>query len=351
MPWPQVVITGLMSNLLHRKHVQTVDQPSALLDLHFQTVEGRNDICGVVSSTGYLSTFQLSPIASSPQPLQQVSTVRIPDVGEEVLFLSLAWHPTDPDLVAITTSTNDVYLLRLNPAHTTFVAGLQPIISHDLEAWTVSLSSPLLRINPETPANQADWFTLYSGGDDSTLRFTSCQVEKQNDGDAAAATPYAPVKVPGHTAGVTAILPVDVMFRDGSSLVITGSYDDHLRAYAIQLLHETYGMRKSKLLTEINLGGGVWRLKLIDTRSDTDGRWTARILASCMHAGARVVELSGGSEPACGIEVLARFEEHKSMNYGSDFHVDEASPGQLSCVSTSFYDRLLCLWHLDLDQQ
>jgi diphthamide biosynthesis protein 7 len=40
--------------------------------------------------------------------------------------------------------------------------------------------------------------------------------------------------------------------------------------------------------------------------------------------------------------VLSRFEEHKSMNYGSDFQ-----PGvedKLQVVSTSFYDKLLCVW-------
>lgn len=38
-------------------------------------------------------------------------------------------------------------------------------------------------------------------------------------------------------------------------------------------------------------------------------------------------------------DVLAKFEEHKSMNYGSDV---QPSTGMI--VSTSFYDKLMCLW-------
>ena len=43
---------------------------------------------------------------------------------------------------------------------------------------------------------------------------------------------------------------------------------------------------------------------------------------------------------------MARFEEHKSMNYGSD--VQPNSDTVKSIVSTSFYDKLLCLWRFDL---
>ena len=63
-----------------------------------------------------------------------------------------------------------------------------------------------------------------------------------------------------------------------------------------------------------------------------------------MHAGARIVELSR-SQDGWELEVLARFEEHKSMNYGSDMQPSEDTVKTI--VSTSFYDKLLCLWHFD----
>jgi diphthamide biosynthesis protein 7 len=76
-----------------------------------------------------------------------------------------------------------------------------------------------------------------------------------------------------------------------------------------------------------------------------------------MHAGTRVVRLS-----RCGdgweFGVLAKFEEHKSMNYGSDVQplltgvggdggVEGGAEQQHEkrvIVSTSFYDKLMCVW-------
>lgn len=64
-----------------------------------------------------------------------------------------------------------------------------------------------------------------------------------------------------------------------------------------------------------------------------------------MHAGARIVRVQADEEGNWGIEVQAKFEEHKSMNYGSDAQPEEDGySGPRTIVSTSFYDKLLCLW-------
>ena len=75
------------------------------------------------------------------------------------------------------------------------------------------------------------------------------------------------------------------------------------------------------------------------------------LLASCMHAGSRIVRLEspGSSAESSGewaFSVLAKFEEHKSMNYGSDVQPvgRGREGGQRTIVSTSFYDRLMCVW-------
>jgi diphthamide biosynthesis protein 7 len=65
-----------------------------------------------------------------------------------------------------------------------------------------------------------------------------------------------------------------------------------------------------------------------------------------MHAGTRVVELLKTTDGEYRLQVLGRFEEHKSMNYGSDFQ--PAWREKLAVVSTSFYDKLLCLWEFDM---
>lgn len=46
-------------------------------------------------------------------------------------------------------------------------------------------------------------------------------------------------------------------------------------------------------------------------------------------------------------EVLATFEENESMNYGSDVQPRKENgedKGDLTVVSTSFYDKRVCLW-------
>lgn len=73
-----------------------------------------------------------------------------------------------------------------------------------------------------------------------------------------------------------------------------------------------------------------------------------------MHAGTRIVKLTRNgkseneddAEEAWTFKILARFQEHQSMNYGSDVQpqVDEDGARRVKVVSTSFYDRLLCLW-------
>jgi diphthamide biosynthesis protein 7 len=71
------------------------------------------------------------------------------------------------------------------------------------------------------------------------------------------------------------------------------------------------------------------------------------LLASCMHAGSRIVRLARSADSGeWEFGVLARFEEHKSMNYGSDVQpVERGCEGGLrTVVSTSFYDKLMCVW-------
>ena len=65
-----------------------------------------------------------------------------------------------------------------------------------------------------------------------------------------------------------------------------------------------------------------------------------------MHAGSRVVEVERDADEQWQVTVLAKFEEHKSMNYGSDVQPSDGATKII--ISTSFYDKLLCLWHYEL---
>ena len=52
------------------------------------------------------------------------------------------------------------------------------------------------------------------------------------------------------------------------------------------------------------------------------------------------------------IEVLADFTEHESMNYASDMwkgsKAETPDASELVCVSSSFYDRRMCVWRVQL---
>lgn len=306
-------------------------------------------MCAAVSSTATLAMFRFSPEADEGPPLKHLRTMDLTAMtggnyelvsGSELLFLSFCWHPSKSDIIAISTSAGHVHLVDLGGAGGQWTLHTEPVLTHSLEAWCVAISPSL---NPPDHAG-GDVFTLLSGGDDSVLRYKTC-----TDRTTAEATQsnytfddFSPTIKRVHDAGVTAILPLGLK-DDVSELVVTGSYDDHIRLFS---LASGGWSGATKKLAESNLGGGVWRLKLISLSHDQTGdhSWRAAILVSCMHAGARVVELSENSSGAYEFRVLASFVEHKSMNYGSDFRTDQK--GNLVVVSTSFYDKLLCLWEV-----
>ncbi|KAK1248141.1 hypothetical protein MKX08_006361 [Trichoderma sp. CBMAI-0020] len=329
--------------------VQTVMQPSALLDLRFyQNMPEFHNILAVVSSTGTLAVFKFDPLEDASAPLQHLATSRCDDLDQDVLFLQCNWHPVANRVLGVTTSTGLARLLLLDDEWK-IAKSADVDIQNSLEAWCIAFSPAGAASNA---ANQP--ISVYCGGDDSALRYTTChweEVGEQSDSSSILNVPFGPITIKGqHDAGVTAILPLPLPLsaQDHGSIVVTGSYDDHLRVFAIHDLHESYGLKRVQLLTDANLGGGVWRLKLIDTQ--TVGSSTKiRILASCMYAGARLVEIvtdNKGQSWSC--VVLARFEEHKSMNYASDISSPcPTADGRIRIVSTSFYDKLLCLWEYE----
>lgn len=70
------------------------------------------------------------------------------------------------------------------------------------------------------------------------------------------------------------------------------------------------------------------------------------ILASCMHAGAKILMIYPDKDGDWYINVLYKFVEHESMNYastGRPIHSPQGTEGY-TIVSTSFYDKKLCVW-------
>jgi diphthamide biosynthesis protein 7 len=85
------------------------------------------------------------------------------------------------------------------------------ILNSPIETWCCAFS-------PSTPF-------IYSGGDDSTLRSTTLSTTPFAEPDNIIITS----KISNsrcHDAGVTAILPIP-----GTDLLLTGSYDEHIRLF------------------------------------------------------------------------------------------------------------------------
>lgn len=322
--------------------MQTIPQLSALLDIRFHPAPGDQDVFAVISSTGTLAIFRLDLHGNPDLPLQHIATSRCEDLEEDVFFLQCNWHPNEARTIGVTTSTGESRLLRLDHNwRITHTVSLD--IQNSLEAWSIAFA-------PTTKADTSSGpTTIYCGGDDSVLRYNSYSLNEEGDDLLSDEEHFSPISIKGqHDAGVTAVLPLDLHDPVGGRLVVTGSYDDHVRLISIHDPHVTYGMKRVQLLTQKNLGGGVWRLDLVDTGS-SGGSLKIRILASCMYAGARLIELLRADDRSWSCKVLARFEEHQSMNYGcAVVPGKQQEEGKLQCISTSFYDKLLCLWECSL---
>ncbi|KAH0283988.1 WD40 repeat-like protein [Aureobasidium namibiae CBS 147.97] len=291
--------------------ISTTPTPYAILDLHFSPHDP--SLLAVAGSTGCLQLFRFSAATTS---LESLSTYQFFDPA--ILALSLAWHPVEANKLGVTASDGGVYIVDTAVSVEEATGTGTQILEHELEAWTLVFSH--------------NGSAIYSGGDDASLRFSTLATsEGQEEGN-----DFTPVQWQdrrSHQAGVTAILPLALE----DNILITGSYDDNIRILSAPLVG------RKQILAEENLEGGVWRLQPL--HQDTQAR-SYTVLASCMHAGTRIVRVQADDDKGdWSIEVLAKFEQHKSMNYGSDAQPEASGySGPRTIVSTSFYDKLLCLW-------
>ncbi|KAF2211315.1 hypothetical protein CERZMDRAFT_43657 [Cercospora zeae-maydis SCOH1-5] len=330
--------------------------------LAFYRLEETRPTIPAAADTGAAAARQQSQTALVLSCVRQVTE-------DTILVLSLTWHPFRPNVLGMTLSDGKVVLCTSEHAEADSAAvvacwdrnaviSMHDVHEHELEAWIMNFT-------------RGSDTKLLSGGDDMMLQCSQQVGSLQNDSakhesEKGFEILWQDRKL--HQAGVTAIL----LLTD--TLIVTGSYDDHIRLLSLPAI----GRRK--VLAELNLGGGVWRLKLLTPSSSPALSTTINksntfiLLCSCMHAGTRVVRLQRNAEKASATDaekftavadegddhdwtfsIIARFEEHQSMNYGSDVQPNRSSSsisskvgGKQTIISTSFYDRLLCLWEVDL---
>ena len=193
-------------------------------------------------------------------PLEHLWTYQI--FPESSLTLSLAWSRLPSQSNAIAASSSDGRIAIFESNHEPPAISVETS-AHSLEAWTLAWTTRgEYDLRPE----------LYSGGDDSALCKHKLSVRpvsgSLNDDNLPFTHEYQfQASVPdtkSHMAGVTAILPLQPIFR-GEQLLVTGSYDEYVR-----LLLPVNESPRPKLLAEQSLGGGVWRLEMLAHEAPDD---------------------------------------------------------------------------------
>ena len=355
---------------------------AAVLDIRFRPSDG--SLFGVATSDARMTFFKIVKNANvlarrvemQLTCLGSVTVAEETETGEIPLITAFTWlshrsasvETEHNASIYIATSEGNARFLEVDfhiadfqtgPTSTVLATPVwtsTPPLSHTQEAWTVAAiidpPAPL-----DEPADRIIQLYTFTGGDDSALIASSIRYRLNT----------IPPPVPGrlksepvhlytdrksHTAGVTALLPLaSNSLSTTILLLLTGSYDEHVRLFT----HPTH-----KTLLSHNLGGGVWQLQLMHeshhlSPKNNNTTYRTLILASCMHAGARVLRLTYNNNnvdhPATAtLDVLAKFTHgHESMVYACAFRREldvetGASNGRYTIVSTSFYDKKVCVW-------
>jgi len=236
-----------------------------------------------------------------------------------VLCLSLDWanrrNPNELGPMVVSSSDGSISLLQ--PASDAALVESRSWHAHDFEPWIAAW-------------NYWDSNLLYSGGDDLKLK----------GWDIRQAQPiFTNARFDGGVTSVQSNPHIE-------HVLAVGSYDSMVRIFDLR--------NPYKPMTQINVGGGAWRVKWHP--SETRCR---DLLVACMHDGFKVLRFSlvsmgipGGSnraEESTDVpgdwEVIKRFDGHESLAYGVDWsHDEQASVAETLVASCSFYDHMLHTW-------
>ncbi len=377
--------------------LDTMVHPSGILDIRFNNPKCQEtEKFAVASSTGSISICKLEgTLITGPDAgmgkIVHLNTFQ--PFPESIVVTSLAWHSSPNGPIAVSKSNGQVSILNFRDDYKVLHEHVVVNSHGKNEAWTVAFAMDTESLRPGSDPYsgrqlpiwrliQTDFQPflspyqgVYSGGDDSRLRFakflrnalghTVRQASNKRHGGKNG--------LPGHNAGVTAILPLPFATYIGEDILITGSYDDHVRVYAMSDHRVTAEDDKARVLAELNVGGGVWRLTFLEdyTKENRYGHDimyleresqvnTYRVLASCMQGGVRLLEVTGCLKGEWTIKIIAdlKFNTANDLVYAGD--VQPAGPPTPSlhlinnddgeeyvCVSANFYEKQLCVWKYD----
>lgn len=278
------------------ERIDSVDT-AAILDLKWNCFGG-DQLVAAANAVGEVLLYRFAD-----RKLHALSTAHLETTAENLLTLAIDWNRSERSTSPGTTklvasdSKGNVSLLQLNEAT---IDVLSIWSAHSFEAWTCCFDRWAENV-------------VYTGGDDVLLHVFDIRAGAQKM-----------MTNQSHMAGVTALLSFD----DNEFMLATGSYDDSLRFF------DTRNFRRP--LCEMNLGGGIWRIKQNRQQRDL-------LLVACMYHNFSVVEIG---ETFDRFQLVGQYFEHDSICYGADWcRLPGKGSDELQNVSVmatcSFYDHKL----------
>jgi len=338
---------------------ETVDMPSGILDMKWSG-DGQKLACA-------LSDCELQVMHVQQQQEEEEGTGAVVDSGsgggsscpfistlasardeDKGLLLTVEWDdrvtPSVSPRIAVSTQTGALQVYTLTETGLDVemeILGAHKLFGECIPAWSVAF-------NPHTKQQ------LISGGDDMLMKLWDIR-----------STPTMPSAISKrHEAGVTVLQ----WHPENTHVFASGSYDEYVRLWDERKL--------STPVSELHVGGGVWRLKWQKTLSEQ-----YVLVAACMHAGSHVLGVdfesigstdgssssSGGEREVASLRKLLSHRDSNPdhLNYGIDTlssslssnktHSESASGGggggegegevhNMTFASCSFYDNLVQVW-------
>ncbi|KAJ7783793.1 WD40-repeat-containing domain protein [Mycena maculata] len=285
------------------RKIQTIDLP-AVLDMKWcHRSLSAAPLLSVADSEGNVSLHEWQEQESRLESHPPISCA-----SSDVLCLSIDWsnrrNNSDIGSLVVSLSSGSLCLLRPSEGSKAGLSLTDTWHAHDYEPWIAAW-------------DYWDSAVIYSGGDDLKL--------KGWDTRQGFSQPIFTNK--RFEAGITTIQSHPHVEHEFA----VGSYDNTVRLFDKR--------RPSIPITQVDVGGGAWRVKWHPSASRRND-----LLVACMQDGFKVVRFAPDVDGSglIGGEVVKRFDSHTSLAYGVDWSF--AENGETLIASCSFYDHSLHLW-------